>query len=456
MTHVLHIGLGRTGLPQALVAADSGFEVYGTDVNDELMAQLEGGACPFQEPLMAELLERHIHGSFIPVRMEGLGKVVPRCDYAVLAVNLRYDGLTMSPKLDNLVSSADLIFRHDIKRGLVVILRSTMPLGTTDRLKAILGEKYKKMEGKDFHLAFVPERLVEGRAVSEERTITKILSAYSDEGMRRLEALYSRIGGKLVRVSTPKVAELAKLTDNSFRSTIFSFANDLALVAERNGIDVLEVITACNESYPRNAIPLPGPVSGTCLGKDPYILELAAGMKEKRGFGSLWYYGRKANDGLADHVVGSLVGELRRCGHDSDARVLVLGLSYRENVDDFRMSHAIDIVRRLVAEAPAFEVSVYDPGIDRSMYSRLPEELEKVVRNKYVELSPQVFRGVNAVVITDRHEELVAAGRLRNLRQMLRYRETPFVIYDCWNIWREAGRLDGVVYRALGYGVRED
>jgi len=317
----------------------------------------------------------------------------------------------------------------------------------------LIEEQCGLKESQDYYLAFVPERLVEGYAVREERTVPKIIGTYSPEGAARVEELYKHIGGKLIRVANPRTAEMAKLTDNSFRSTLFSFSNDLARLAEENEIDALEVITACNAQYPRNSIPLPGPVSGTCLARDPYILAMADGARSRNGTASLWYHGRKANDSLVDHVAETVAAEVEKLDRGNAVNMLVLGLSYREDVDDFRLSHALDMIRKLVALVPQANLSVYDPAIGKSSYSMLPEDIARIARNKYTELTPEVFEGVNVAVLTDRHHELVSSSKAGKLERVLRKRAKPLIIYDCWNIWREASKLDGVVYRALGLGV---
>jgi UDP-N-acetyl-D-mannosaminuronic acid dehydrogenase len=449
-------GLGRVGLPQALVAADSGLTVYGIDVDEQRTESLSMGVCPFAEPLLQDLLDRHLGTTFFPIPDSEAPPVLSRADFIVITVGGPFPSgpheafLTLSRIVDHVLLA-------DVRRGVTIVLRPTVEIGTTDRLREHIELKHDLTEGVDFHLAYVPERLAEGNAVVEERTLPKIIGTYSDTAYESASVLFTRIGGRLIQVSNPRTAETCKLIDNSFRSTLFAFANDLALLAEDNGVDALEVIAGCNQDYPRNDIPGPGPVSGYCLGKDPYILEESFGASASgRGFGSLWYYGRKANDALADRCADTLRRSLRKVKRHHGARVLVMGMSFKNDVDDYRLSFGVDLVGVIRRRLPDAQVRIYDPNLEANSYTRMPVGLNVPPEERFDSLSANIFRDVDAVVIAARVPEIVTFGNGGALAELLVHAPPGLVIYDCWNIWRRAAELDKVTYYGLGYRIPYD
>jgi nucleotide sugar dehydrogenase len=238
------------------------------------------------------------------------------------------------------------------KKEILFVFRTTLFLGSMDRLKANIESKTNLIEGVDFHMSFVPERLMEGDAINEEQSLPKIIGAFNDHGYEITKKLFESIGsGLIIRVSNPRSAEFCKLSDNSYRNTNFAFSNDLAIWAAANGVDVHEVIKTINVGYDRNNIPKPGFVSGYCLGKDPYIFEYGFNKKVKgRTFQSLWYYGRRTNDFLVDYVSKKVFDQANiHKKNISHLNIAVLGLSFKEDIDDFRMSHSFDLIESLIA-----------------------------------------------------------------------------------------------------------
>ncbi|HEC92571.1 MAG TPA: hypothetical protein ENI51_06245, partial [Candidatus Atribacteria bacterium] len=188
-----------------------------------------------------------------------------------------------------------------------------------------------------------------------------------------------------------------------------------AFLAEENNIDVLEVIEAANKGYKRNQIPIPGPVSGYCLGKDPYILEGAfEKVSERRGFNSLWYYGRLANDWLVEKIVEELKG----------SRILVAGLSFKADIDDFRFSHGLEIVRKLLTRG--YEVYVHDPFLDINFYTSLPEDIEgKVKKMESLEVE---LGNIDSIIFAVPHQEY----KNINIKKL-----SKVEIIDPWGIFRK-------------------
>lgn len=423
-------GLGRIGLPISVVCADSGYQVTGIDVNKQLINSLKKGEIAFKEQGMEELLSKNLNKNFFPKHQEDdVATDLKQADYIMLAVGTGFAKYPEKPNLSTLYSIIGQIISTGLKDK-TIILRVTLPIGTTADVKNLIEKKTGMEEGKDFWLSFVPERTMEGKAIMEEKILPKIVGCFSDEGFEKVNSFFKKIGGNVVRVSNPKTAEFIKLIDNSWRNTRFAFANELAFLADTNEIDVMEAIESANNGYERNEIPRPGPVSGYCLGKDPYLLELAfEETAEKRGFGSVWFYGRKANDWLNENIVTKVKGK----------NILVAGLSFKENIDDFRYSHAIEIVRMLLEKG--YNVKVCDPFLNENYYTILPDDIKDKVKG-YTSFNEALDEDINTIIFTTRHDEYKNVD-IKNIPENVK-------IIDLWNIFKID--LEKNNYKGFGRG----
>ena len=420
---VAYIGLGRIGLPQALVSADKGHTVHGVDNNSHLLSALRKGQVPFNEPYMMELLEKNVGVNFHV--QDSLDDLPNKVDIIFFTLGT---GVPVYPdKLD--LSNIEMLL-GEISQKIsadVYIFRTTLPVGTVD----YLSQKFPNIQ-----LAFVPERLVEGDAVREERKLPKIIGAYNDATYELISRFFSTIGGDIVRVKNPRTAEFCKLTDNSYRNLIFSFSNDIAISAEFNEIDVYEVIDSVNHGYDRNNIMRPGLVSGYCLGKDPYIFEYSF-PDDVTGHHSVIYNSRFNNDALYDYVAAKVEQKKAKS-------VSVLGLSFKSDVDDFRMSHSKNIIARIKKIHGCSEINIYDPYINMNEYTSLNENDHGV---KIVsDIENEVIYMSDVVLILTPHKEVKEIDQ-SNLIKLLEAK-SPHII-DIWNAW---SFLYGVYGRYQAFG----
>jgi UDP-N-acetyl-D-mannosaminuronic acid dehydrogenase len=422
--------LGRTGLPLSLICADSGFDVIGIDINEELVKQIKKGEIPFYEPGMKELLDKHLNKKFIPTTK--IIDDVKNSDYFVIAIGTKFKRYPERGSLTNLFKIVDRIIKIGVKDK-TLIFRVTLPIGTTDKIKERIEQDGLK-EGKDFYLAFVPERLMEGKAIEEEKNLPKVIGCYNYKSFEKTKKFFGKIGGEIVRVSNPKIAEAVKLVDNSWRNMRFAFANEIAFLSDVNGVSAMEVLNAANKGYERNKIPLPGPVSGYCLGKDPYLLEMAFDKVIVRGFNSVWFYARRANDWLYKKIVKEVKGK----------NVLVAGLSFKQDIDDYRNSHSIDIIDLLLSED--LSVSVSDPYLDKTTYTRLPSHINKNVEKMAFR---EALKKADTIIIATAHKEY----RKLDAKDLIKYVKKGVKILDLWNIYE--GKLEDckdIDYMGLGRG----
>ncbi len=450
---VLLIGLGRIGLPQALILANSGITVYGFDHNASIMQEFDKGQLPFYEPNMETYLRNSLNKTFHPIASwEKVTHYLSLIDAVFFVVG------TQAPNAESVCQSEtfdlsayfvllDKLFsdKKRIKKGIKLIIRTTLPLGGTDRLKEHIETQHGLMEGQDFYFAFVPERIIEGNALEELKTIPKIIGVYSDEAFHPIQLLFKKIGGKVMRVRNPITAEFCKLTDNSFRSTVFSYANEIALHAHHFNINVNEVIKTVNDGYKRNHIPKPGFVSGYCLSKDPYIFELGFLKNHKRNFQSVWYYGCKANAYLIQFAVDHVLKNIKEAEHSV---VAILGLSFKEEVDDFRMAHPFSIIEKLV-ENKLCNFKVYDPNLDKNKYTQIPEHLCKYIRYKSNVLDEKVLDQVDALIIATQHHSLVKMNTHTLLTQLVRNTKKPCYVFDGYAIWDQIKSIPNIRYESI-------
>jgi UDP-N-acetyl-D-mannosaminuronic acid dehydrogenase len=422
--------LGRTGLPLSLVCADSGFDVIGIDINEELVHQIENKNLPFYEPGLKELLDKYLNNRFIVTTK--ITEDVKNSDYFVIAIGTKFNKYPERGSLTNLYKVLDKIIDLGVK-GKTLIFRVTLPIGTTDKIKKIIEDK-GLIEGKDFYLAFVPERLMEGKALKEEKNLPKVIGCYNNTSFEKVKNFFEKIGGEIVKVSNPRIAEAVKLVDNSWRNMRFAFANEIAFLSDVNFISSMEVLRAANKGYERNQIPLPGPVSGYCLGKDPYLLEMAYDKVIVRGFNSVWFYGRRANDWLYKKIVGDVQGK----------NVLVAGLSFKQNIDDYRNSHSIDIIELLLNED--FNVIVTDPYLDKTTYTRLPSHIDKNVKKMDFK---SAIKEADTIILSTAHDEY----RELNLEDFQKNIKKSVTIIDLWNIFEcNLEKSKDINYVGLGRG----
>ena len=413
-------GLGRIGLPIALVCAESGYNVTGIDINHALIESLNKGQIAFNEPGMKDLLIKHLHKTFYPKHQEeNITPAIRQAEYIMLAVGTGFAKYPEKPQLSVLYSIIGQLISMGLKNK-TIILRVTLPIGTSEAIIRLIEQKTGLVEGRDFWFAFVPERIMEGKAIQEERSLPKIIGAQNEKAFENAQKLFQKIGGEIVKVSNPRTAEFIKLIDNSWRNTQFAFANELAYLAEENTIDVLEAIQCANQKYKRNQIPKPGPVSGYCLGKDPYLLELNfSSISKKRGFGSVWFTGRRANDWLIDKVIDDVKGK----------KILIAGLTFKEDIDDFRYSHGIEITKKLIKRG--YTVTVTDPYLGDNYYTNLPNDITNKTKS-FKKIEDALKHSYDTIILAVRHSQYQKHQIQKLLKETKKNQQS--LLLDLWNI----------------------
>ncbi len=346
------LGLGYIGLPTASTFATHGLKVVGVDVNEEIVKGLQNGLLHLYEPGLRTIVQAALRSGNLIVR----GQPEP-ADAFIIAVPTPFYGDKLAD-MSYVRAATEAIAPH-LRRGNLVVLESTSPPLTTRSVVAPILEKSGLIAGKDFHLAYSPERVLPGqilRELIENARVIGGVDAASAEAGRDLYAIFVR--GEIF-MTDATTAEMVKLMENTYRDVNIAVANEFARMADRFEIDVWEAISLANR-HPRVKILNPGPgVGGHCISVDPWFLVEAAPDLAKVILAS-----RQVND-AQPHFVVELVR--RALGELNGKRITALGLAYKPGVDDLRESPAIEVVHLLTAagaDVTAFEPYKLEPDLD--------------------------------------------------------------------------------------------
>lgn len=426
------IGLGYVGLTLAVAMAEAGFRVHGVEKNETVLDALRQRKAHFSEAGLDGILAEQIAaGRFtFSSRLER----TPLSTVYVVTVGTPI-GPDKRTHFGSLIEVTKAI-AEVMKDGDLIVLRSTVRIGTTrDTVKPLLDKV-----GVEYDLAFCPERTLEGRALAELRSLPQVVGGQDAGSTFRAAQLFSFLTPSIVRVNDLETAEMVKLVNNTQRDYIFAFANEVALMCDAVGIAAKEVIDAGNLGYPRANLPLPGPVGGPCLEKDPYIL--AEGL-ERFGFvPQLSLTARRANEALPIRVATEAARLLAKNAGRPAHRVAVAGVAFkgRPATDDLRGTLAIPLIQALRAAFPEAQLVGWDPVVTSAGVAGLEIEAAPSVR--------AAFDGADAVVIQNNH---VFFSEM-NLVELAGLMAPGAVIYDLWNQHnpRNLRLPNGVLYRALG------
>ena len=345
------VGLGYVGLPVA-VAFGRQRPTIGYDLSKKRIENLRHHVDVTGEVATAELLEaKHLKVTGHPAELE-------RADFIIVAVPTPIDA-ARSPDLSPLESASDTVGRY-MKPGAIVVYESTVYPGATEEVCVPILEKASGMRWKqDFHVGYSPERINPGDREHTFSRILKVVSGDDGETLEQVAELYSSVvKAGVYKAASIRVAEAAKVIENTQRDLNIAFVNELAIIFEKMGLDSTEVLKAASTKW--NFLPFkPGLVGGHCIGVDPYYLTHKA---ELLGYHpEVILAGRRINDSMGQHIARKTVQQMIHAGRNiKGARVNVLGLTFKEDVPDLRNSKVIDIIREL--HEFGVETFVHDPA----------------------------------------------------------------------------------------------
>lgn len=391
INHVAVVGLGYIGLPTAAILASKGVRVSGVDLNERTIAAINAGEVPFVEPGLGAVVKDAVDRGFLTA-----GTETPAAQAYIVAVP--------TPFLAD--KSVDVRFIHaaaegiapQLRGGELIILESTSPPGTSERLGQFLIElrpdlSLRNGEGKPaIHVAHCPERVLPGKIMEEMVSNDRIVGGVSPEAAVLARDLYAVFCEGELLITDAATAELAKLVENSFRDVNIAFANELSVISGKFGVNVWELIRLANH-HPRVNILQPGPgVGGHCIAVDPWFI-VAGAPEESR----LIRTAREVNDAKPRWVVDNVLAELQAL--PENAEIAVLGLAFKANIDDLRQSPALDIAVELSRKLDGRRINIAEPNI-----SELPKVFAGMEHVRLVDTIDAVKRSQLLVVLVDHHE----------------------------------------------------
>jgi len=385
------IGLGYVGLPLSMEFASSGFRVVGIDTDAEKVRLLGEGKSYIQDVPAERIKEAIDAGTFEATTDFSVLESLDAVDICV-PTPLRK---TRDPDISYVRAAVAEIVKH-LHPQMLVILDSTTYPGTTDEVILSRLETTGLKVGEDFYLAFSPERVDPGNAEWNTRNIPKVVGGVTRACTEHATLLYEQTLGPVVPVSSTRVAEMVKLLENTFRSVNIGLVNEMALMCDRMGIDAWEVIDAA-ATKPFGFMPFyPGPgLGGHCIPIDPFYLSWKA---KESGFEARFIeLAGVINGSMPYHVVSKVVDSLNENGKPAKgSKVLILGVAYKEDINDVREAPALDIIKLLQDKGAV--VSYSDPFVPILHHDGLSSSSE--------ELTPALLSDVDCIVITTAHSSV--------------------------------------------------
>lgn len=392
------VGLGYVGLPLA-VAFSKKYKVIGFDINNKKIEAYKKGI-----DVTNEVGNEAVKNTKMEFTTDA--EQIKRGDIVIVAVPTPVDE-HKKPDLTPVEKSSETVGKN-LKKGAIIIYESTVYPGLTEEVCMPILEKNSNLKcGQDFKIAYSPERINPGDKTHRFETITKIVSGMDEETLEIVANLYdSVLKNGVYKASSIKVAEAAKVIENSQRDINIAFVNELAVIFHRLGIDTNEVLDAAGSKW--NFLNFrPGLVGGHCIGVDPFYLTYKS--EEMGHLSELILASRRVNDGMGKFIADNVVKELIKSGKVvKNAKVQILGLTFKENVPDLRNSKVIDIIKEL----EEFEIKVYakDPYAD----------LGEIKREYNIDIDTnEMNEKVDAVIFAVAHNEYTKLS-VKEIKNMLK------------------------------------
>lgn len=406
------IGLGYVGLPLA-VQFGKKYHTLGFDINESRIAELLAGKDSTKEVDPVELQAAS------QLRFSSAKDELNKCDIFIVAVPTPIDA-HKRPDLHPLEGASRLV-GGSLKKGNVVVYESTVYPGATEEVCVPILEKESGLTfNKDFFVGYSPERINPGDKEHRLTNIVKVTSGSTPESAELVDKLYASIvSAGTFKASSIRVAEAAKVIENTQRDVNIALVNELALIFDRLGIDTMEVLEAAGTKW--NFLPFrPGLVGGHCIGVDPYYLTHKA---QETGYNpEMILAGRRINDNMGCYIVSQVVKlMLRKQIHVMAARILIMGLTFKENCPDIRNTKVIDIVHEFKTYGAV--VDVYDPWVDH----------EEAKKHYDIDLKEKLASGqYDAVILCVAHKEFKEMG----VEQIRALGKKESILFDVKHLFR--------------------
>lgn len=385
------VGLGYVGLPLAVEKAKAGFKTIGFDVQSEKVDMVNRGYNYIGDVVDSELALIVKEGKLSATTDFSFIKEV---DFVAICVPTPLDA-HQQPDISYVETSTKAIAKYLTKNTMVVLESTTYPGTTEELIKPLLEEGSGLVCGTDFYLGFSPERVDPGNLIFKTKNTPKIVGAIGDDAREVISAMYGAVlQGDVHSVSSPAVAEMTKILENTYRNINIGLINELAILCNKMGIDIWEVIEAAKTKPFGFTAFYPGPgLGGHCIPLDPYYLSWKA--REYGFHTSMIESSMMVNDKMPEYSVERCGKILNRSQKSlNGAKVLVLGIAYKQDIDDYRESPALKVIEEL--EKTGAVISFYDPYI--AEYKK-----DGKIHNGEKELTETLLTQMDLVVVTAAH-----------------------------------------------------
>lgn len=392
------VGIGRVGLPFALFLSNNNYKVYGIGRNIQNIQHIKNGNMPFIEKGAGKLLKKYVNKSFMPTTSY---EVIKISDFIILTLGTPIDE-NMNPVLDHIDNSLDKIIPY-LKKGQLIILRSTISPNVTMYVKEKIEIKTKLRLGKDLFLSFCPERIAEGNSISEIKEIPQIIGGIDETSTKKSADFFETLGIKCILTDSTS-AELAKLFTNMYRYISFAIGNEFMVISENYNRNIHEIINLVNSGYKRGGLSLPGITAGPCLFKDGFFLI------NDNPYLDLVTASWKINESIPLFLIKKIKEKIKL----KNKKVGILGLAFKPEIDDIRDSLSFKIRKALILEHS--RVFLHDPYVKNYSRQKVYSDFDNVLKN------------TNIVIIATRHKVYKTK---RN--EILKLLNPNAYICDIWN-----------------------
>lgn len=410
------IGLGYVGLPLSVEKAKAGFKVIGFDIQASKVEMVNEGHNYIGDVVNADL-EKIVSDGHL--RATADFDELDKCDVVAICVPTPLD-IYKQPDLTYVINSTKDVAKR-LHRDMLVVLESTTYPGTTEDVMKPILEETGLVCGKDFYLAFSPERVDPGNLRFKTKNTPKVVGGVGPESTEVAKLLYeSVLEAEVFVVSSPKEAEMTKILENTFRIVNIALINEMAVVADKMGINIWEVINAAS-TKPFGFMPFfPGPgVGGHCIPIDPFYLTYIARKYDYHT--RLIELSGEINDSMPEYVVTRVMKALNEQGKCMNgAKVVMLGIAYKEEIEDMRESPALKVLEHL--EKNHARITVVDPYVPEFMW-----EGKKI---KTAQLTEELIKQADAVIITTAHK--------KNIDYKMIVKNAKY-IFDAKNVLKKMG-----------------
>lgn len=432
------VGMGYVGLTLSLVMADVGYKVFGYDIDENLIKKLSNGSLSFFEDGIDTYLKKHINNGLIPINtLENID-----VNTYVVTVGTPINEQTKLPNI-NYIEAAITSIAPFIKKDDLIILRSTVPVGTTREVVLPILRKFVNLEpGEDYFLAYAPERTIEGDALKECRELPQIVGGYDNKSTLLTEQIFNEITNTIVKVDGLESAEMVKIMNNTFRDVKFAYANEMALICKDLNLDMVNLVNAANMGYTRDKIPIPSPgVGGPCLTKDSYIL--IDSTKKINAHPNIVEHSRKVNESIPSVLAEDIIQNLKSLNKNiNTVKFFIIGFAFKgePETSDMRGSTTLDLLNYL-RENNANEEFIY--GYDPVISSK---EI-KLLNIKHATLE-NGFDNADVVILMNNHHSY----KKIDIFSLIESAKQDLIFVDGWHLFNPEDIVVNKEIKYIGVG----